>query len=204
MKIKTRPDAIAKLMTDLAAGLPKATALFAEALAVDSKQRTEILVSINKVEQEADDRHAAFLTRVEDTFITPFDREDLLNIAELLDDVIDALDHTVDLLVRFELDELPKGFLNCADDLNEMAELVTLAVEVIKKPKKFRSHWDDITAIENRLDTRHNEIVADLLSGDYEIFLALKLKAVADTIEDTANMMDDFVRSIARTAIKET
>lgn len=204
MKIKTRPDAIAKLMTDLAAGLPKATALFAEALAVDAAQRTEILVTINKVEQEADDRHAAFLTRVEDTFITPFDREDLLSIAELLDDVIDALDHTVDLLVRFELDELPKNFLNCADDLNEMAELVTVAVEVIKKPKKFRKHWDDITAIENRLDTRHNEIIADLLSGDYEVFKALKLEAIADTIEDTANMMDEFVRSIARTAIKET
>lgn len=204
MKIKTRPDAIAKLMSDLAAGLPKATSLFAEALAVNAKQRTEVLIAINKVEQEADDRHAAFLTRVEDTFITPFDREDLLSIAELLDDVIDALDHTVDLLVRFELDELPKNFLNCADDLNEMAELVTLAVELIKKPKKFRKHWDDITAIENRLDTRHNEIIADLLSGDYEVFKALKLKAVADTIEHTANMMDEFVRSIARTAIKET
>ena len=85
-----------------------------------------------------------------------------------------------------------------------MAELVTLAVELIKKPKKFRKHWDDITAIENRLDTRHNEIIADLLSGDYEVFKALKLKAVADTIEHTANMMDEFVRSIARTAIKET
>lgn len=204
MKIKTRPDAIAKLMSDLAAGLPKATSLFAEALAVNAKQRTEVLIAINKVEQEADDRHAAFLTRVEDTFITPFDREDLLSIAELLDDVIDALDHTVDLLVRFELDELPKNFLNCADDLNEMAELVTLAVELIKKPKKFRKHWDEITAIENRLDTRHNEIIADLLSGDYEVFKALKLKAVADTIEHTANMMDEFVRSIARTAIKET
>ena len=204
MKIKTRPDAIAKLMSDLAAGLPKATSLFAEALAVNAKQRTEVLIAINKVEQEADDRHAAFLTRVEDTFITPFDREDLLSIAELLDDVIDALDHTVDLLVRFELDELPKNFLNCADDLNEMAELVTLAVELIKKPKKFRKHWHDITAIENRLDTRHNEIIADLLSGDYEVFKALKLKAVADTIEHTANMMDEFVRSIARTAIKET
>ncbi len=204
MKIKTRPDAIDQLMSGLAAGLPKATALFAEALAVDSKKRTEILIAINKVEQEADDRHAAFLTRVEDTFITPFDREDLLSIAELLDDVIDALDHNVDLLVRFELDELPKNFLNCADDLNEMAELVTLAVELIKKPKKFRRHWDEITAIENRLDTRHNEIIADLLSGDYEVFKALKLKAVADTIEQTANMMDEFVRSIARTAIKET
>jgi predicted phosphate transport protein (TIGR00153 family) len=204
MKIKTRPDAVAQLMTGLAAGLPKATALFAEALAVDTKKRTEVLIAINNVEQQADDRHAAFLTKVEDTFITPFDREDLLSIAELLDDVIDALDHTVDLLVRFELDELPKNFINCADDLNEMAELVVEAVELIKKPKKFRKLWDDITAIENRLDTRHNEIVADLLSGDYEVFHALKLKAVADTIENTANMMDDFVRSIARTAIKET
>lgn len=204
MAIKTRPDAIAKLMTDLAEALPKATKLFEQALESSPKQRREVGAQISKIERDADERHAAFLTRVEDTFITPFDREDLLSIAELLDDVIDSLDHTVDLLIRFELDGLPKAFLACAQDLDSMGNIVPRAMEVIKKPKKFRKLWDDITTLENQLDTRHNEIIAELLSGKYQIFEAMKLKEIADEVEHAANLMDDFVRSIARTAIKET
>ena len=97
--------------------------------------------------------------------------------------------------MRFELDELPKNFLNCADDQRD-GRTRNACRRAHQETKEFRKHWDDITAIENRLDTRHNEIIADLLSGDYEVFKALKLKAVADTIEHTKH--DGRIRSFNR------
>lgn len=199
-----RPDAIAKLMTGLVAGLPESTALFVEALESSSKKRPGVLERLHKAETDADARNTVFLTKVEDSFITPFDREDLFSMAEWLEDVIDTLDHGVDLLIRTELDELPKAFLQGAHDLNEMANLSTEAVELIKKPKKFRTVWDSINDLENRMDERHNEVLADLYSGKYEVFEALKMKLIQDTIEDSANNLDRFVRTLARTAIKES
>ena len=85
-----------------------------------------------------------------------------------------------------------------------MCVLAAATVDVIKKPKKFRTQWAEATAIENKLDTRHNEITAELLNGRYEIFKAMRLKAIADTTEDAANLLDSFLRSLARAAIKET
>lgn len=204
MKIKSRPDAIAKLMTDLVAGLPECAEIYVEALESPQDKRPLVLQKMNKAEARADKRQDEFLERVAETFITPFDREDLLSMAEVLDDTIDLLDHCVDLLVRLEIDELPKSFITCARDLHEMCVLAAGAVEVIKKPKKFRTQWHEASAVENRMDTRHNEITADLLNGKYEIFKALKLKEIADTTENAANMLDEFLRSLARAAIKET
>ena len=204
MKIKTRPDAIAKLMTGLVAGLPETARLFSEALETAQNNRPPVIARMHKAEAEADERHLEFLTKVGDTFITPFDREDLFSMAEVLEDVIDTLDHGADLLVRCELGELPKPFIVGAQDLDEMATLAAEATELIKRPKKFRSVWDDVTTIENRMDERNNEIIADLFSGRHDIFLALKLKVIAETIEDSANMLDRFVRTLARTAIKES
>jgi uncharacterized protein len=204
MKIKSRPDAIAKLMTRLVEGLPEATSLFAEALESNQKNRSQIVLQLRKAEEQADERHNAFLAKVEDTFITPFDREDLLSMAEVLDDVIDNLDHAADLLTRFELEPLPKAFIAGGHDLNEMGNLAVGAVEMIKKPKKFRVRADEIALIENRMDCRYNEILADILSGKHEVFVAMKLQVIADMIEQTANMIDNFVSSLARAAIKET
>ena len=204
MKIKSRPDAIARLMTDHVAMLPEATRLFAAILAAGAPDRAALLTELNTIEQRADDHMAGLLTKIEDTFITPFDREDLLSTAELLDDAIDGLDQTADLLVRFELKKLPQSFIACSADLQEMADLTVVAAQIIKKPKKFRKQWDAVSELENRLDTRHAEIIADVLSGDRDVFEAMKLKDLAESIEHIANLIDHFVVSIARTAIKET
>jgi uncharacterized protein Yka (UPF0111/DUF47 family) len=191
-------------MSDLIEVLPKATKNFAAAIAADPVDRPLLQKKVHEAEQLADEQLSAFVTQVGDTFITPFDREDLLNIAERFDDAFDALDYTVDLLVQFELDNLPKQFTECAMSLNEMAELTVTAASIIKKPKKFRKIWDDVSELENRMDGLHSQLVVEILSGKYEVFRALQMKEIADHVEHTANLIDTFVFSIAATAIKET
>ena len=204
MKIKSRPDAISKLMSDLIEVLPTATKYFAAAIAADPEERPALQALVHEAEETADRHLAALLTKIEDTFITPFDREDLLSIAEMFDDAFDRLDYTVELLVRFDLAELPPGYTKFADTLHTMAELTVTAASVIKKPKKFRSIWDEVSALENALDTLHADLVVETLSGNFDVFRALQLKEIADQMEDTSNLIDAFVVSIARTAIKET
>jgi len=204
VKIKTQPDAIAKLMTGLVAVLPEATSIFRKALKSSQVDLPAVAKQMHKAELESDDRHEAFLTKVAATFITPFDREDLLDMAETLDAFVDHLDHAVDLLVRFEFKELPQAFLDGADDLDAMANIAASAVEVIKKPKKFRPLWGEVDAIEDRMDMRNNEVLADVLSGRHDPLTAMKLIKIQDAIEDCANMLEGFVTALARAAIKET
>lgn len=124
-------------------------------------------------------------------------------MAESADDFIDTLDHALDLVVRFELGSLPTSFEEGAYDLVLMAEKSVAAVELIKKPKKLRATWQEISDLENTMDVRYNETIAKLYSGDFEVFEALRLKNVADAMEKAADTLDVFARSLARTAIKE-
>ncbi len=204
MKIKTRPDAIAKLMTKLAADLPEAAEIFAQALEASAAERPALAKRLNEIEEAADDRYRKFLEKIANTFITPFDREDLVSMAEVLDDIIDTFDHSVDLLVRFELDELPKPFIENAHDLVAMCNLARDGIELIKKPKKLRGIWVQLSELENNADRRYHEILTEILNGDTDIFVAMKLKVLADTLEEIANHLEGFVRALAVAAIKET
>ncbi len=204
MKIKTRPDAIAKLMTKSAAGLPEAVKVFAQAFEASPADRPALAKRLHEIEEAADEHHRDFVAKVGDTFITPFDREDLASMAQVLDDVIDMLDHAVDLLVRFEVGQLPKAFIENAHDLIEMSQLARDGVELIKKPKKLRALWLQLTEYENNMDRRYHEILTDILNGDLDVFLAIKLKILADTTERVADHLEGFVRALAVAAIKET
>lgn len=203
MKIKSKPDAIDFLLAKLAEQLPAAAELFNEAVSAGKKKRPEKLEALHAIELKADEHHLKFLDKVGDSFITPFDREDLFAMAEACDDFIDTLDHALDLIVRFDIGSMPKSFEEGAYDLVLMAEKSVTAVELIKKPKKLRATWLEISDLENAMDVRYNETIAKLYSGEYEVFEALRLKNVADAMEKAADTLDVFARSLARTAIKE-
>lgn len=203
MKIKSKPDAIDFLLAKLVEQLPVAAQLFLDAVESGKKKRPDMLEEMHRMEQKADEQHLKFLDKVGDSFITPYDREDLFAMAESADDFIDTLDHALDLVVRFELGSLPTSFEEGAYDLVLMAEKSVAAVELIKKPKKLRATWQEISDLENTMDVRYNETIAKLYSGDFEVFEALRLKNVADAMEKAADTLDVFARSLARTAIKE-
>ena len=203
MKIKRR-DAIAQLLDDQGRGLAQAFDLFIEGLNAKKDARLAIKESISNLEQGMDQHRAVLLTKVEDTFITPFDREDLLLLTECIDDVIDCLDNTIDLLIRMKITELPDLLLEIAKILHSMGQDIPAMLDLIKKPKKFRKEWDSVTARENQLDTMHNELTANVLSGKLDIFEAMRLKQIADRLEEISNLMEFLCRNIAVAAIKET
>lgn len=203
MKIKSKPDAIDFLLARLVEQLPAAAQLFYDAVNSSKKKRPEILESLHQIEQAADEQQLKFLDKVGDSFITPYDREDLFAMAESCDDFIDILDHALDLIVRFKIGSLPKSFEEGAYDLQLMAEKAVEALELIKKPKKLRTTWQEISSLENAMDVRYNETLAKLYGGDYEVFEALQLKNIADAMEKAADTVDVFARTLARTSIKE-
>lgn len=203
MKIKSKPDAIEYLLAKVIDELPVAAKLYRKALESPKKKRPEMLVEMHEIETKADENYLKYLDKVGESFITPYDREDLFAMAEACDDFIDNLDHGLDLIVRFDIDEPPAAFIAGARSLENMALKCQDAVEIIKKPKKLRTRWLEISAIENEMDVRYNEIITDLYGGDYPVFDALRLKNVADAMEKSSDTLEEFARVLARTSIKE-
>ena len=108
MGLKFRPvdSTFYDLFTESAQHLVKGADLLAEMLA-NGNDRTDIASRMRDAEHACDETTHAIVRRVNSTFITPFDREDIYRLAAGLDDVIDFMDEAVDLALLYEIGTLP-------------------------------------------------------------------------------------------------
>src|SRR5439155_23340101 len=83
--------------------------LLMELLGADASARTEISERMRAAEHAGDDATHAIFHQLNSSFITPFDREDIYNLASSLDDIMDFMEEAVDLVVLYKVEELPKG-----------------------------------------------------------------------------------------------
>ena len=201
---KSRPDAIQKMLTVAIDHLPQAASTFRELVAADPSERPAIRDKLCAIESEADEAYVTLIRKVVATFITPFDREDLYNMVETLDDIIDGLEQTGCLLT--ELDDLnlePQLLIN-AELIEHMAIRAHDAVGHIKKPNKFEKDLTAVNRFENELDDAHRQLLVEALALETPTVQAQRTIRLADQMEAIASGIERFTRSLAVAAVKET
>lgn len=204
IKLKSRPDAIGKMIGEAVSHLPDATMAFYTLVTARPDARPPLAEKLHTIETTADERYITLIRKVADTFITPYDRDDLYRMIEALDDVIDALDGAGQLLIDFDLDKAPKVLVDSARELVGMSEQARDAVDVIKKPRRLEKILFAINDHENRLDANYRQLVAGQLRPGCDPLVAMKWKILADEIEAASTNLDAFARTLAVAAIKET
>ena len=113
MRLKFRPvdSSFYDLFSEQAQHLVGGAELLAEMLA-EGSDREDVARRMREAEHAADETTHAIVRRVNSTFVTPFDREDIYNLASGLDDVMDMMDEVVDLVLLYEVAELPGELLD--------------------------------------------------------------------------------------------
>lgn len=204
MGLFRREDTLIEVLSDASASLPQVAAAFRDVMQAEPEHRAAAIERVAQVEALADQRYEAALTAIAAARSTPFNREDLYELAEGIDDVVDAMDHTCQLLEAYDVGTLPDGFLAQAEDLVEICDIAADAVLDLRNPDDLVSRWREINALQTQVNQRHRIIAAILLDGSREVFEAIKLKEVAETIEVVADLVDNYIRSLALVVMKET
>ncbi len=204
VKLKSKPDAIQKMVGDAVSRLPEVAVAFYTLVSAHPSARPALLQALSDLEQEADERYVKLVRKVADTFITPYDREDLYRMMEALDDIVDALDHCGQLVLDFEMDKLPDEFQSNAKELVGMCEQARDAVGLLKKPAKLEKVLFAINAHEQALDVGYRAMLRNAFADGADRMYALKMKTLADVVEEASARIDDFTRTLAVAAIKET
>ena len=108
MRLKFRPvdSSFYDLFSEAANHLVVGAQLLSEMLS-DGSSKAEIAQRMREAEHAADETTHSIVRRVNSTFVTPFDREDIYNLASALDDVMDMMDEAVDLVLLYEVTSLP-------------------------------------------------------------------------------------------------
>jgi predicted phosphate transport protein (TIGR00153 family) len=157
---------------------------------------------IIECEQRGDELTREIVNRLNTTFITPFDREDIHALAEELDDVVDdvmAVSH------RLQLTAVSKPIV----ELKEQAEiLVRMADETVKLMARLKSmknvqeHLDIIDRLETQGDEIYRRTQARLFSGEFEALDVLKFKDVVEAMEAALNTLEDVSNVVESIVVK--
>ncbi len=178
-------------------------ALLAEMLG-DGNDREGIAQRMRDAEHAADETTHEIVRRVNSTFVTPFDREDIYSLASGLDDVMDEMEEAVDLVLLYGVTELPGDIAQQVEVLQRAADLTAEAMPRLESMKNLDEYWIEINRLENMGDKSYRRILARLFSGEFEALEVMKLKDVVDSLEAAIDAFEKVANIVEQIAVKES
>ena len=205
MALRFRPvdTSFYDLFTEAARHLVDGAGLLAEMLG-DGNDREGIAQRMRDAEHAADETTHGIVRRVNSTFVTPFDREDIYSLASGLDDVMDFMEEAVDLVLLYEVEKLPAEFANQVEVIQRCAELTAQAMPRLKAMKDLEEYWIEINRLENDGDRAYRMLLVRLFSGEYDALTVLKMKEVADELEAACDAFEHVANTIETITVKES
>lgn len=202
-RFKPVDTAFYTLLTAQADHLINGAGLLAELLD-DGTDRAALADRMREAEHQADETTHEVVRRVNSTFVTPFDREDIYALSSGLDDVMDYMEEAVDLVVLYEVTELPSGVAEQIEVLQRCAELTAESMPRLQSMKDLEEYWIEINRLENTGDKSYRRILAKLFSGQYEALEVMKLKDVVDSLEHAIDAFERVANIVEQIHVKES
>jgi predicted phosphate transport protein (TIGR00153 family) len=140
---------------------------------------------IKRLEHECDEISHEILRRIDRTFITPIDREDIHRLAVRLDDVIDLIDGTIRRVLLFKITKPTELSKKLSAIIVQACREMVDAVADLRKQKGVVEHCIRIKQFENEGDVAYHEAVASLFTGALEAIEVIKWKDVYENLERT-------------------
>jgi predicted phosphate transport protein (TIGR00153 family) len=184
--------------------LVNGASLLKELLGAAPDERKGIAERMRAAEHDGDEATHAIMRELNESFITPFDREDIYRLASSLDDVMDAMEAAVDLVVLYQIGDLPAEIADQVDVLERAAELTAEAMPRLRSMKDLSEYWIELNRLENQADQVYRRLLARLFGGDYDALTVMKLKEVVDQLEAAADAFEHVANTVETIAVKES
>ena len=169
-------------------------------------QEPELAEKLSLKEKEADEVRRILIDELNQSFVTPFDREDIFALSRSIDDVIDYADSTVSEMVTLKV-QPTQYMLRMATLLKDAAyELHHAVLRLQKHPNVAIDHAQRAKALENRVEAVYREALADLFSGPedlHHVVEMLKLREVYRHLSNAADRGDEAANIIADVVVKK-
>ncbi|MDM4721055.1 DUF47 family protein [Micromonospora sp. WMMA1363] len=208
MKFPFRPneDAFYELFTRAAHNLVRGTRLLNE-LALPGVAVESVSERLTEVEHDSDQITHELFKKINSTFVTPFDREDIYRLGSQLDDVMDHLEAVGNLLYLYgltQLPSLPREMHELVNVLDQQAKLTAEAMPHLKTMKFLEDYWIECNRLENEGDQAYRMLLVRLFSGEYDALTVLKMKEVADELEAACDAFEHVANTVETIAVKES
>lgn len=203
-RIKPRSNAFFDLFTASANQLVEGANILGQLLEAKQSDRKELVKQLSAVETAADEATHQIMRQVAQTFVTPFDRDDIYSLASALDDCMDYMDEAGDLIVLYKLKDLPPRITDQVNVLQECAKLTAEAMPKLAEMGNLTEYWVEINRLENVADKSYRKLLAALFDDVTDPILLMKLKEVVETLEKAADAFEKVANTVETIALKES
>ena len=157
---------------------------------------------IKEVEHKCDFLTHEIIQRLNRTFVTPIDREDIHALARSLDDVMDAIDASASLVRLYRLDRARYGARELAHIISTSTDQVRLALDAMEQNTPMTTNAVEINRLENEADRTHQQAVRRLFDDEHDPILVMKWKETLDFLEDATDRCEDVANVLEGVMVK--
>jgi len=204
VRLTPRNASFFDLLAEQARYLVQGADHLSELIGVPRAERKEIATRLRESEHDADEATHTIMRNLNQTFVTPFDRDDIYALASRLDDCMDFMEEAGDLVVLYQIDELPPLVIKQVDVLRRCAELTAEAMPRLRAMTNLTEYWVEINRLENEADRTYRKLVAELFNDDPDPIALMKLKDVIDALEAAADAFERVANLVETIALKES
>ncbi len=155
------------------------------------------------IEHEGDEITHEIIRRLNTTFVTPFDREDIHRLASSMDDVLDHIEAAAEYLQLHRIEQPLHQMVTLAETLSTAARITAESMPGLRKMKGLSDYWVEINRLENEGDRSYRRTIAELFSGDYKAMDVLKYKDIIEEIETAIDRLEDVANTVEGIVLKQ-
>ena len=184
--------------------ISEASRLLLEAVRGGNSLLADAAREINVLEHRGDEVTHELFTRLNQTFITPIDPEDIHNLSSALDNVLDGVEDTAHRLVSYRIDPVPPAMVKLSEIVARCAKALKTAFEALENDGPIMEHCIEINRLENEADLIGRSSVVELFDKEKDPIILIKLKEVYEFFEGTIDSCEDVADVLQNVVVKNS
>jgi predicted phosphate transport protein (TIGR00153 family) len=159
---------------------------------------------IGILERKADEVIHEVFRRLNQTFITPLDPEDIHSLSTHLDDVIDSIEEAVHRMVIYNIEPIPQVVVDVSREIVASTKSLEAAFSALHSNKNVIDHCIEINRIESVTDDLVRAAVKDLFANEKDPIRIMKLKEIYELLEQTTDFCEDVADALQNVVVKNS
>jgi uncharacterized protein len=184
--------------------IAEASKLLRDAVKEGNSHLARTAVHIQQLEQEGDEIIHDIFTRLNQTFITPLDPEDIHSISSRLDDVLDGIEDAAYRMVAYRLEPIPPTVIELCEVVHDSAKSLQKAFEKLNKDEKLLDECIEVNRLEDYADLLVRRAVAELFQKEKDPIALIKQKEIYEFLEETTDRCEDVADVLQNVVVKNS
>src|SRR6476646_4364769 len=201
MRLIPREKKFFRMFADVSQNLTEGARLLHDIMQNPSNLEARI-VRLQEIEHRGDDMTHDIIRMLNQTFITPFDREDIHRLSSSLDDVLDFVNAAAVRMTLYRIINPPPAAADLATLIVTQAEELSKAVAVLEENQKVLDHCVEVNRLENEADRVSRKAIAELFEHEKDQIQLIKLKELYEVLETATDKAEDAANVLEAVELK--